>query len=325
MATSGTIATTTINTATLIEHALLRAKVSLSSQTPEVIQKAQENLYFLLLNLSNRGLNLWCVDKVFVGLVPGQSVYQMSAGTLDVLNVTHSQPTIVTSTFSAVSGGGLATLSTATSIVRVGFYFSASFTGGLTVKSSSDNVTYVTLTTIASDTYDQNKWYYVDLPVATNASYFSVTGTAAPVSNVRVISSSYDLPTTQWNRDTWVAINNKDRQSHPVTNYFFEKKIPPVVTVWPVPDSDTNYLMLYRHRQIQDVGTLTQQVEIPQRWLEGIIWQLCLRVVFEMPEADPSILQTIGQMADKYEFEAELGETDGAPMYLSPVVRGYTR
>lgn len=325
MSTSGTIASTTINTATLIEHALLRAKIPLSSQSPEVIQKAQENLYFLLLNLSNRGLNLWCVDKLFVGLVAGQSVYQMPTGTLDILNVTHSQPTIVTSTFASISNGGSAQLSTATSIVRVGFFFSASHTGALTVKQSSGGVTYTTLTTIGSDTYDQNKWYYVDLPVATSNLYFSVTGTSAPISNIRVISSSYDLPTTQWNRDTWVAINNKDRQSHPVTNYFFEKKIPPVVTVWPTPDADINYLMLYRHRQVQDVGTLTQQLEVPQRWLEGIIWQLSLRIVFEMPEADPNLIQFISTMADKYEFEAELGETDGAPMYLSPVIRGYTR
>ena len=59
MATSGTIATTTITTATLIEHALARIKLPLTAQTPEVIQKALDNLYFLLLNLSNNGLKLW--------------------------------------------------------------------------------------------------------------------------------------------------------------------------------------------------------------------------------------------------------------------------
>ncbi len=322
MATSGTVATTTINTATVIEHALLRARIPLSVQTPEVIEKAQENLYFLLLNLSNRGLNLWCVDKGYVGLTTGQATYQMPDGTLDVLNVVHSTPSIAISTFSAIVNGGSAQLTTAVTAVRMGAYFSATYTGGLTLSQSADGVTYTALTTVNSATYIAGTWYYFDLPVATSNLYFSVTGAAAPVGDIRIITATYDLPATQWNRDTWAVMNSKDRQSHPVTNYFFEKKIPPLVTVWPVPNANTSYLTVYWHRQVQDVGALTQQIEVPQRWLEGIIWQLALRLASEMSD-NPEILQFVEGMADKYEFEAELGETDGAPIYLTPSIRGY--
>lgn len=325
MATSGTIATTTINTATLIEHSLLRARVPLSSQSPEIIQKAQENLYFLLLGMSNNGLNLWCVDKGFIGLNEGQATYSLPKGTLDVLNVVHSQPTIASSTFSAITNGGKAQSSNSPSIVRIGWQFNAAYTGTLTISHSADDVTYTQVLSIASDTYSAGQWYYADLPAAINGSFVTLTGTAAPVSAISLIVTSYDMPVSQWNRDTWAVMNNKDRKSHPATNYFFEKKIVSQITLWPVPDSSLNYIMFYRHRQIQDVGSLTQELEIPARWMEGIIWQLAMRIVFEMPEADTNLIQLISTMADKHEFEAELGETDGSTISISPGIRGYSR
>ena len=178
---------------------------------------------------------------------------------------------------------------------------------------------------IASDTYSAGQWYYADLPAAVNGSFVTLTGTAAPVSAISLIITSYDMPVSQWNRDTWAVMNNKDRKSHPATNYFFEKKIVSKITLWPVPDSSLNYIMFYRHRQIQDVGSLTQELEIPARWMEGIIWQLAMRIVFEMPEADTNLIQLISTMADKHEFEAELGETDGSTISISPGIRGYSR
>ena len=83
--------------------------------------------------------------------------------------------------------------------------------------------------------------------------------------------------------------------------------------------------MIYRHRQPQDVGSLTQQLEIPQRWLDGFIWLLAARLCFELPNVDPATQQIVVQMADKQVFEAEQSETDGAPIYITPGIGCYTR
>lgn len=315
MATSGTIATTIINTAAVIEHALLRVKVPPEAQTPEIVKRASEDLYMLLLNLSNAGLNLWCVDKGFIGLAQGQAVYNMPAGTLDVLNVIHSQPTIATSVFAAITNGGQATVTSST-VIRIGWKLSSSYVGTVSVNGA---------VTLASQSYLSGVWYYADLPTATTGTAFTVTGASMPVSDIRVITDLYDLPVTVWNRDTYSAINNKSKQAHPATNYFWEKKIVPTLTLWPVPDADTNHLTIYRHRQVQDIGTLTQQLEIPARWYEGIVWQLAARLGFELPGVDPQHLQLVLQMTDKYLFEAEASESDGAPIYLTPGIGVYTR
>ena len=324
MTTSGTVASTIIDTAALIEHAFRRCRVLPSAQTPETVQIAKENLYFLLLNMSNRGLNLWAVEKAFIGLVAGQALYVTQPGTLDVLNVIYTQPTLSASTFAATANGGKAT-QTATTVLRIGFKFSAAYTGTLTLSSSSDDITYSVFSTLSSDTYAAGIYYWVDIPVATSAIYFKVEGTTAPVSDIVLATVVYDIPCTQWNRDTYAAINAKNQQGRPSTSYFFEKKLTPTLTMWPVPNNSTDHLTIYRHRQPQDVGSLTQTLEIPQRWLDGVIWLLAAKIGFELPGVDPQLLTLLTQMAQQQEFEAEGAESDGAPIFLNPGIRAYSR
>lgn len=314
MATSGTVAKTVIDTSTLLEHAFRRVKVAPSAQTPETVEIAKNCLYMLLLNLSNRGLNLWCVDKIYFGLKTGQATYELPPGTLDIISIAHSTPTLATGTFSALGNGGQITLDTAETGIRVGVKLSAAFSGVLTVAGVAQQVY----------DYSADQYYWFELPVATSQTVYAVTGTPL-VSDVQVATKSYDLPLTSWNRDTYTAINSKFQQGHPSTNFFFEKKLSPQVTLWPVPDSDLNHLLLFVHRQAQDVGTLIQQVEIPPRWLDGIIWLLADRLGYELPNVDPAVAQRVEQKAQQQTFEAELSETDGAPIFLQPNIGVYTR
>ncbi len=314
MATSGTVAKTVIDTSTLLEHAFRRVKVAPSAQTPETIEIAKNCLYMLMLNLSNRGLNLWCVDKIYFGLNNGQATYPLPAGTLDVVSAAYSAPTLAAGTFAAVTNGGEANLSSAEAGIRIGVKLSGAFSGVLTTDGTAQRTA----------DYVANQYYWFDIPVSVSKTNYQVTGTNL-VSDVQVVTKSYDLPMTQWNRDTYVAINNKTQPGHPSTNYFFEKKLDPQLTLWPVPDSDTGHLLLFVHRQAQDIGTLVQQIEIPQRWLDGVIWLLADRLGYELPNVDPAVAQRVEQKAQMQTFEAELSETDGAPIFLQPNIGVYSR
>lgn len=327
MTTSGTVAATVIDTSALIEHAFRRVKVLPSAQTPETVLIAKECLYMLLLNLGNRGLNLWCVEKVLLGLQAGQAKYTTPAGTLDVLNVVHTQPTLATRTYTAEPTGGIAALTSATKAVRLGVKFSSAYTGALSLGTSDDGLTFAAVTSVPSSAYVANQYYWFDISKVEAKQYYSVTGVAPfpVISDIQVAIALYDLPMTQWSRDTYSAINAKSQQGHPAINYFFEKKLTPTLTLWPIPDIETNHLTLFIHRQPQDVGTLIQQIEIPQRWLDGIIWLLAARLCFELPTVDSNLAQMVVQMADKQVFEAEQSETDGAPIYLTPSIGAYSR
>jgi len=273
----------------------------------------------LLLSLSNRGLNLWAVERVLSGLVAGQATYVMPSGTLEILNVIYSQPTLQDGALVAISGGAAKVVPLSTAI-RIGVLFSSPYTGALSLTGTSN-----TLVSVNSDSYVAGLWYWFDLPVATADTYFGVTGASPGIQDIGVVILLRDLPMTPINRDTYMSLPNKAQQSRPSVNYWFEKKLSPQNTLWPVPNNNVDHLTLMRHRQVQDVGTLSQQIEVPSRWLEAITWQLSLRLAFELPGIDPARIQLVNSMAGQYLFEDELGETDGMPSQIMPRIAPYTR
>lgn len=232
MATSGTIATTVIKTSHLIEKALRRCGLNPASATVETLDTAREDLFMLMMSLSNRGLNLWCIDQQVIPLVAGQATYVLPPGTLDVLNVLFQTP-------------------------------------------------------------QGDEWR--------------------------------DFPLSAYNRDDYANLPNKSMASERPTCYWFEKLREPQITLWPVPSDATRRLLVFRYRQIQDVGALTEELEIPSRWLEAICWQLALRLAFELPEVKPERLAAIQSMRQEMIIEVEAGETDSAPTYFAPEIGVYTR
>jgi len=327
MATSGTVATTVINTAKVIEHAVRRCGLPPSSITLETIETANQNLYLLLLALANRGLNLWCVETNYIGLKEGQMTYQMPTGTIDILTLLLSQPTQLSGTNSQVGVNYTTDLSSAQSAIRVGFKFdtiAASET--VTVSYSSDNVTYTVAETDVRTDWAANTWYWVSLDPIVTARYFRISTVAAiDVSEFYIVSSLFDLEIIRFNRDDYANLANKQIQASVSTNYYYERKLTPQVSLWPVPNDEHKHLTLIRHRQVQDIGALSQQIELPQRWVEAIIWQLAERLAFELPNVDPVRIPLISAQAAKNLLDVETEETDGANMRFNVGIGAYTK
>jgi hypothetical protein len=288
---------------------------------------ATQNLYLILLNLSNRGLNLWCVQSDYIGLTAGKSVYEMLGGTIDITNVIYCQPTRVTGTDTAGVASFTTALTSATAVRRVGFKFSViAPSESIALQTSSDGVVYETFQTFSRSDWVAGTWYWYDLDAVTTSQYFRIeTLSAITVTEFYLATNSADLPVVQWNRDTWSTINNKVQQGRPSTNYYLEKLMTPRITLWPTPNNSYDHLQVFVQRQVQDIGRLSQQIEVPQRWVEGIIWQLSVRIGFELPQVDPAILQLASAMADKVLIEVEHEESDGAPIVLQPGISVYTR
>ena len=327
MTTSGTVNQTSLDVSTILEHAFRRVKVHPSKQTPEKVQLAKDNLYLLLTNLSNRGLNLWAIEKRVIGLEEGKATYVCPDGTIDLLNLVYSQATRVTGTDVTTATRVTSTLASATNVPRIGVKVSATAaTNTLTLEGSTDGVTFTTLVTETRTNWAAGEWYWYDVPVVNDYTVYRATfATAVTFTEFYLASVIYDLPVSAWSRDVFSVINNKTASGRPATCYFFEKLINPQATIWPIPNNSYDQLTMYVHRMVQDVGTLTQTLEIPGRWLEAIIWQLASRLAFELEEVDAQLIPIIVQMADKYMDEAEGEESDGMPFYLAPQIAVYTR
>lgn len=327
MATSGTVATTVINTAKVIEHAVRRCGLPPSSITLETIETANQNLYLLLLALANRGLNLWCVETNYIGLKEGQMTYQMPVGTIDILTLLLSQPTQLSGTNSQVGVNYTTDLSSAQSAIRVGFKLnSIAASETVTVSYSDDDITYTLAETDVRTDWAADTWYWLSLDPIVTARYFRISTVAGiDVSEFYIASSLFDLEIIRFNRDDYANLANKQIQAAVSTNYYYERKLTPQVSLWPVPNDDHKHLTLIRHRQVQDIGTLSQQIELPQRWVEAIIWQLAERLAFELPNIDPGRIGLISAQAAKNLLDVETEETDGANMRFNVGIGAYTK
>jgi hypothetical protein len=154
--------------------------------------------------------------------------------------------------------------------------------------SNDAGVTWNTVKSVAVSELNAVGYYtWFDAPAILTGNIFRLSSVTGTVTDLFLSTNNREIVTSPFNRDDYANQPNKNSQSGTVTNYYFEKLVDPQVTVWPVPIADTNQLVLFRHRQLQDIGTLTDTLELPARWLESITWQLAVRLSFELPGIDP--------------------------------------
>jgi hypothetical protein len=97
--------------------------------------------------------------------------------------------------------------------------------------------------------------------------------------------------------------------------------------LWPVPNdqAEVYQLTLWCHRYIMDVGTMTEQVEVPQRWYDAIVSGLAAMLALELPDVDPQMIPVLDAKAAQSLATAQAEERDNSPIYYSPNISMYTR
>jgi hypothetical protein len=95
--------------------------------------------------------------------------------------------------------------------------------------------------------------------------------------------------------------------------------------LWPVPNSIQPQLELWLSRQVEDVGSLYGEIEIPQRWYLAVQNMLAHQMAMELPGVEPGRITYCEQQAEKYWAMAEQEERDKSPIYYAPNISYYTR
>jgi hypothetical protein len=74
-----------------------------------------------------------------------------------------------------------------------------------------------------------------------------------------------------------------------------------------------------------DVGTLQQELEIPQRWYDAIVMKLASRLALEIDIVDPSMIQLLTPLAADSLRIAWDGDNDGSSTTIQPMIGYYTK
>lgn len=329
MTTSGTIANTTVDVAKVVEHAVRKCGVPSSVITGEQLRVARENLFLILTALTNKGLNLWCIQKIVQPVTQFQSKYVLPAGTVDLLSGLYRYGAYSAATSYA---GAAATLNAGTAIGVTSATVVATIAGtySLVIEASPDGVTWNQVGSNTMMTASAvGDLLAVDVDAFLTNQYWRVREVALSVTlaSVTFLSSTTELPMGVLNRDDYTSYPNKGFASTTILQYWFDKQIQPILHLWPVPSIAGPQVVMWIQRQIQDVGALTGTLDIPQRWLNAIIHKLAAATYLELPPnvLPPGRYEILQPLAERLEKEAEDGETDGAPIRIQPGIRAYSR
>lgn len=358
MATSGTVSQTTYPVQDIINQAVRLCKIPTPDITAENLLTAKQDLFLLLSSLANQGAPLWCIEKVILPMEPNQIELKTPIGTVDILNGNFRSMSRLIGAYTS-SPGGIANYAFdsdyETACIQTGpdGYLSVNFGSNLNVGTTSlvttvgimpfgdqtydlefqrsdDGITWTTVLSPGETAYVDKKWVWYDIDSNLAAQYFRVRETGGGTLSIRefyVANTPLEVPLARMNRDDYTNLPNKTFSSNRSLQYWFDRqRVQPVMYLWPTPNyaASFNQIVIWRQRQIQDVTNYTQEIDVPQRWLDAVVFSLAYRLALKLPNvgADLSILK--GEMREAM-YYAQAEERDRSPVYFQANISPYTR
>lgn len=333
MATSGTVAQTPITVDTFITQALQRAGKLPSTAGGELLARIREALYFLLADLGNDGINLWCKVKSVISVEPYATSYQMVKGTKDITDMlyrelfdlggilTNPDPTQLQ--FTSTNG--------VVPVYNISAEFQAPGRATLAVDYSLDGITWTNLVVLNPVDVVAGSEFSLDLDNSAIAAYWRIREVTNPsllaMQEVRFRKVNNELTLYKLNQTDYVNLPNKQSTGQKPLQFWFDKQIDPRVWVWPIPTQDRGQLVIWSALQPQDPGSMTNELAVPTHWYRYIATALAVEAAMLMPpnELPPGRLEQLQGQAAEQKIRASNGESDGSSYQLAPNISPYTR
>ena len=330
MAVSGTVSMTVFNTRKVIDHAYRRCRIPPEGISSEQIDFALDTLYLVLSMLANRGLQLWCIERYLMPLYEAQGLITMPNGIVDILNTNLRTIEVVNeNTTNTTTSTTYTTIFPAqTQVTVIGIEWSGASTS-YALETSNNGTTWTTLSTQDNPNATAGMVTWVDVQGSLATTYFRVRATTGVLNQTQVVfaNTPNEIPMARLNRDDYVNLPNKTFEGRPLQFWCDRQLNNPVLYLWPVPSAQfvTAQVVVWVKRYIMDVGTMTQEIEVPQRWYDSIVYVLAARLAEETPTVDPQMIAILDQKALRALLESENEERDDSPIYLTPNIAVYTR
>ena len=352
MAYSGTVGQTVVSVQDLIDHGARRSGKLAEELTSEQVYAAKQSLFFLLSNLSNIGINYWAISQKVFGLNAAKFIYELPAGSIDVLNVNYRTMNRPTGDVSASSGNAANAVDSDITTVNIqtspngnisinygtnnpiysgsiGILPGVSGSFHILLEVSTDGSTWTLLEDTGVETWVDNQWLWYQIDPGASVQYYRMRETGGNTLQVRefyVGNMSREVPMARLNRDDYTSLPNKNFTANQPYQFWFNRTIPyPQITLWPTPSDPFVQMVVWYSRQIMDVGALNGQLEIPDRWYLAVQNMLAHQMSMELPGVDLQRVQYLEVQAEKYLNLAESEERDKSPIYLAPNIAVYTR
>lgn len=356
MAYSGTVGQTVITVQNLIDNGARRCGKLAEELTSEQVLSAKQSLFFLLSNLTNQGIQYFAIKKQVYGLQPNQYEYLLPVGGNDVLNALYRWMTRPVGVYTSSAGGAVDLVAdentdsycqqtSPNGNIVVDYGSNRQYIGSIGImpfvagggsatwnyafQSSMDGVTWTTLYTGTNVAVTDGQWIWQDIDPGANVLFYRILATGGTTLALRewyLGVNSTEITMSRLNRDDYTNLPNKNFTANQPFQFWLNRTIPQAtITLWPTPASAFYQMTVWYSSQIQDVGALSGQLAIPDRWLLAIQNMLAHQMSMELPAVPLDRITYLEGQAEKYFIMAEQEERDKSPIYFAPNIGVYTR
>lgn len=151
-----------------------------------------------------------------------------------------------------------------------------------------------------------NLWRETDgsITIAANTASGTLSPRVIDVYAARVVNSPNEIPLQRWEAGEYRQIPNKAQKGRPVAFYIDKQRDAVNMYVWPVPTTSTEIKLDYA-RVIEDVVATTDNLDIPQQWIETVYMCLAARcaALFGATRVDPNTVAEIKERAAMLETD----------------------
>lgn len=345
------------NVQTLIDHGARRCGKLAEELTSEQLLSARESLGFVMSNLINIGIQYWAIEKEVIGLTPDKYIYTLPEGSNDVLNALYRTMNRPSGSYTTSAGGTVALVgdndintfcqqATPNGNISVNFgtdnpiyagsiglmpYVAGggSATWTLILEYSADGITWNTLNDLGTVVVTDKKWIWTDIDPGQSVQYYRVRisgGSTLALREFYVGNNSREITMSRLNRDDYTNLPNKNFTANQPYQYWFNRTVPnPEIYLWPAPSDPFVQMTVWYSKQVMNVGDLTNELQIPQRWYLAVINMLAHQMAMELPQVPMDRVQYLEAQAEKSLALAEAEERDRSPIYFAPNIGVYTR
>lgn len=300
MATSGT-SSFNLDLTEIVEEAFERAGSELRSGYD--LRTARRSLNLMFADWANRGINMWTFEQGIINLVSGQATYALPVDTVDLLEhvIRTGAGNVSTQadlTISRISVSTYATIPNKLSQARpIQVWFQR-----------LDGERSAVGTTLASTITATDTTITVASTVGLGTTGFVLIG--SETINYGSVSGNQLLYCSRGQAYTTAAAHTAGAPVYPQNL--------PSVTVWPVPDTSTDYqFVYYRMRRINDAGGGVSTMDVPFRFLPCMVAGLAYQLAMKIPSGAERLPILKAQYDEAWQLAAD-EDRETAPIRFVP-------
>ena len=123
-----------------------------------------------------------------------------------------------------------------------------------------------------------------------------------------------DYEVERISRGEYLTFPNKTAQGRP-SQFYFDRQIQPVITLWQPPENSTDILVFYYVRRLQDADTLVNTTDMPFRFYPCMVAGLAYYLAMKRA---PERLQILKAVYEEEFMRAAEEDEDRVPLKLQP-------